>query len=202
MRLAIGVTGGIATGKSTVTHILQQQGYKVIDADQVARKVVRPHRRGWKKVVKAFGDTILQPDKQLDRQRLGQIVFNNPERLQQLNQILQPLIRQRLTYQIQHVPNDNRPVFFEIPLLFEQNYQSLLQKTILVYAKLPVQLQRLQERNHLSVQQAQQRINSQMDLQQKRQLADFVIDNSDGLTSLYPQIEQVLKNLLKGGSEK
>lgn len=190
MQLSVGVTGGIATGKSTVTNILAQQGFKIVDADQIAREVVLPQTPGWQQVVQLFGTRILQPNQELDRVQLGQIVFNNQQLLTQLNQVLQPLIRQRLTELIQSIPDDNIPVFFEIPLLFEQHYQNLLQKTLLVYATPAVQLQRLQKRNNLTKQAAQQRINSQMDLQQKRKLADFIINNDGNYHHLVQQVQR------------
>lgn len=196
MRKAIGITGGIATGKSTVTKVLQRQGFTIVDADQIARMVVLPQTEGWQKIVNCFGMRILQEDGQLNRSYLGQLVFNNPPYLDQLNQILQPLIRQRLTDLIKKVSDNGVPVFFEIPLLYEQHYQQLLDQIILVYAAPSLQLQRLQTRNHLTLAAAQQRIASQMSLSQKSRWADFIIDNNGDLHYLQKQIDQMLELLI------
>lgn len=196
MRKAIGITGGIATGKSTVTQILQHQGFTIINADQIARAVVLPQTEGWKKIVNYFGKQILQADSQLNRSYLGQLVFNNRNYLDQLNQILQPIIRKHLSDLIKKVSDNGVPVFFEIPLLFEQHYQQLLDQTILVYATHALQLKRLQTRDHLTIAASQKRIDSQISLSKKSRWADFIIDNNGDLQYLRKQIYQILELLI------
>lgn len=197
MGRAIGITGGIASGKTSVRQLLNQAGFLVIDADQIAHQILDTKTPTLTKVVQQFGTQILTADGQLNRAILGQIVFADTQQLERLNQIVQPAIRQELVRQIQQAQTTAQTVFFEIPLLFEQHYEQIVDQVLVVYVTEQVQLQRLQERNHLTVQQACSRIKSQLPIQQKCRLADFVIDNTGDWQHLQQQVDQFLQQVIK-----
>ncbi|MFD1471072.1 dephospho-CoA kinase [Companilactobacillus mishanensis] len=192
-----GLTGSIATGKSTVLEILKSRGCVVYDADQVAREIVEPGTPGLEQIAEHFGDRILNSDGSLNRAKLGKIVFNNSDELQALTQITGPIIRKNIVQTIEKVRNssDKKIYFFEIQLLFEANYQDYFNATITVYVKPPQQLQRLMERNSLDEQAARAKINSQMSIDEKKARADYLIDNSGDLESLNNEIDKLLKQL-------
>ncbi|MQS88733.1 dephospho-CoA kinase [Companilactobacillus mishanensis] len=192
-----GLTGSIATGKSTVLEILKSRGCVVYDADQVAREIVEPGTPGLEQIAEHFGDRILNPDGSLNRAKLGKIVFNNSDELQALTQITGPIIRKNIVQTIEKVRNssDKKIYFFEIQLLFEANYQDYFNATITVYVKPQQQLQRLMERNSLDEQAARAKINSQMSIDEKKARADYLIDNSGDLESLNNEIDKLLKQL-------
>lgn len=195
MGRAWGITGGIASGKTTVAQMIQNRGFLVIDADQIARQIVEPKTPGWQQVVKQFGSQILQADQQLNRQLLGQLVFNDPQQLAQLNQITQPLIRQELLQQITSAQRSNHLVFFEIPLLFEYHYQTYLNGVVLVDLPRKVQLKRLKKRNHLTQREAQRRISAQISRTARRHLASKIITNTGDYAMLSSKVNQLLRNL-------
>ncbi|MQS51406.1 dephospho-CoA kinase [Companilactobacillus mishanensis] len=192
-----GLTGSIATGKSTVLEILKSRGCIVYDADQVAREIVEPGTPGLEQIAEHFGDRILNSDGSLNRAKLGKIVFNNSDELQALTQITGPIIRKNIVQTIEKVRNssDKKIYFFEIQLLFEANYQDYFNATITVYVKPQQQLQRLMERNGLDEQAARAKINSQMSIDEKKARADYLIDNSGDLESLNNEIDKLLKQL-------
>ncbi|EEU31152.1 dephospho-CoA kinase [Limosilactobacillus coleohominis 101-4-CHN] len=192
----IGITGGIASGKSTVSNYLIRCGYSVVDADHVARQVVAPGTRGLKKIVQTFGPQILTDDGRLDRQKLGQVVFNSPNQLQRLNEILQPLIRQEIIRQLTALQRtDHQLIFLDAPLLFEQHYDTLCDLVMVVVVSPAIQLKRLMKRNQLTVEQAEARIKSQLPLGTKKTLADLVIDNDSTIARTEQQVQQWLDNV-------
>ena len=194
--MIIGITGGIASGKSTVSNYLIRCGYSVVDADQVARQVVAPGTDGLKKIVQAFGPKILTDDGRLNRQKLGRVVFNSPDQLQILNKILQPLIRQKIIRQLTALQRaDHQLIFLDAPLLFEQHYDALCYLVMVVVTSPAIQLKRLMKRNQLTVEQAEARIKSQMPLATKEALADMVIDNDSTIARTEQQVQQWLDNV-------
>lgn len=194
--MIIGITGGIASGKSTVSNYLIRCGYSVVDADQVARQVVAPGTDGLKKIVQAFGPKILTDDGRLNRQKLGRVVFNSPDQLQILNKILQPLIRQKIIRQLTALQRaDHQLIFLDAPLLFEQHYDALCDLVMVVVTSPAIQLKRLMKRNQLTVEQAEARIKSQMPLATKEALADMVIDNDSSIARTEQQVQQWLDNV-------
>lgn len=195
MKKAIGITGGIATGKTTVSKMIAEAGYKVIDADQIAHEVEAKNTIGLKLIVDKFGKMVLRTDGSLDRKELGKIVFNDKNKLQELNEILQPIIKQKLLDEISLAKEGQETIFFEIQLLFERGYQEYLDKTIVVYSSKEVEISRLMIRNHLSLGEAQKRISAQMDLDQKVKMADIVIQNDSDQKSLRKQVDQLLIQL-------
>ncbi|APX72530.1 dephospho-CoA kinase [Companilactobacillus allii] len=192
-----GLTGGIAAGKSTVLKLLKEKGCVVYDADQVARDVVKPGTIGLSQIVAEFGDDILLPDKTLDRKKLGSIVFSGKSQLKRLTNITGPLIREQILHTIEEVrkSNDKKITIFEIQLLFESKYQEYFSGVISIYVPMDIQLKRLKQRDKINNEDAIQRIDSQMSMDKKRQLADFVIDNSKDLDFLNKEIDDLLKKL-------
>lgn len=189
----IGLTGGIATGKSTVSKILQTKGYAVVDADLLARKVVERGSQGLASVVSAFGSEVLSADGALDRKKMASMVFANPEKLKKLESILHPLIRSEVSRIQTELKNRGELVaFYDVPLLFEKNMQDQFDAILVVAATKDQQLERLQVRDQWTPEQINQRLANQLDLQQKKAQADYVILNTGSLKDLETQVEQVL----------
>ena len=181
MRL-IGVTGGIATGKSTVDRMLEAHGAVVIDADELAREVVRPGEPALEAVAARFGHDLILPDGSLDRVRLGAIVFADPDARRDLERITHPaiaeLMRDRITVALQ---GDAPLVAVDIPLLYENARESMFEGVLLVYAPPEVQIRRLRDRNGLDETAALQRLAAQLPIDEKRARATWVIDNGSGV---------------------
>lgn len=192
-----GLTGGIASGKSTVLAMFRQHGFQVFDADSVAREVVVPGSIGLQQITAQFGTEVLKPDGTLDRAKLGAIVFSDHQELKKLNQITRPLIKEKILKTIAAVKRSNSSTIsiFEIQLLFEGGYQTYFDGIISLYERPEVQLQRLMTRNNLTKKVALERINSQMSMDEKRSRADFVIDNSFDLAHLENEIEKLISQL-------
>ena len=192
-----GLTGGIAAGKSTVLKMFSDHGFQVFDADTVAREVVVPGSIGLQKIVAQFGTEMLLNDGSLNRSKLGAVVFGDSEQLQKLNRITRPLIKEKILKTISEVKKSSKSTIsiFEIPLLFEGHYQEYFDGVISLYVNPEIQLQRLMKRNNLTKKVALERINSQMSMTEKRDRADFVIDNSKDLTHLALEFEQLISQL-------
>ena len=179
MTKVIGLTGGIATGKTTVSNLFRQAGIPVIDADLVARQVQTPDSIGLTRLVKAFGAQILLPTGQLNRAALGKIIFNSIQARQKLNEIMQPLIWDELWQQVTHFKRQNLPlVVIDVPLLFEQHYDEQCDYVVVVYTDKAIQLTRLMARDNSTKEEALARINAQLPLAKKAALADRVINNN------------------------
>lgn len=179
MTFILGLTGGIATGKSTVSRYFSEQGYPVIDADLIAREVVEPGTLGLEKIVAVFGRSVLTQQGELDRQKLGQLVFSDILKRKKLDAVLDGEIRQAIVKAIEeYTLKKTALVIVDIPLLYEAGYESLMTKVMVVYVSEETQLKRLMERNSLTQEEAKQRMNSQLSIQIKKMRADFVIDNS------------------------
>jgi dephospho-CoA kinase len=192
----VGLTGGIASGKSTVAKILQDLGAAIVNADDLAREVVLPGREAWKEVVAAFGVDILQTDQNLDRQKLRTLIFNQPEARKRLESIIHPRVRALAEERIRQYGAAGYPVvIYEVPLLFEGKLQEWLRPVILVACNLETQTARLQKRDHLARADAEKHIAAQMSLAEKRRLADYVIENNGSLADLERQTRQILENL-------
>ena len=192
----VGLTGGIASGKSTVAKILQSLGAAIVNADDLAREVVEPGHEAWKEIVAAFGADILQSDQTLDRQKLRTLIFNQPEARKRLESIIHPRVRALAEERIRDYAAAGYPVaIYEVPLLFEGNLQEWLRPVILVACDLDTQRRRLESRDHLGAAQAQKHIDAQMSLEEKRRLADYVIENNGTLEDLERQVEAVLEKI-------
>ncbi|MFC3883199.1 dephospho-CoA kinase [Bacillus songklensis] len=193
MALVIGLTGGIASGKSTVSNMLKELSIPVIDADQIAREVVQKDKPAYEEIVRTFGVDILAPDLQIDRAKLGAIVFHQEEKRQLLNQIVHPAVRKEMLAQKEaFLQEGHSTVVLDIPLLFESKLTSLVDKILLIFVDDHVQLERLMKRNHFTEAEAEARIQSQMPLSQKVPLADEVINNNGSIDETKRQLLAIL----------
>ncbi|MEK4008089.1 dephospho-CoA kinase [Paenibacillus sp. FSL H3-0333] len=195
--MIIGLTGGIASGKSTVSALFVRKGAALVDADVIAREVMLPGHPVLAAAVEAFGDRILLPDGSLDRAGLGEIVFRDPEALQTLNNLTHPAIRREIKDRMYALEQENpqRLVIVDIPLLYESELDSLFDQIIVVYVPRRVQLARLMERSGMKLEQAEDRLRSQMDIELKRRKANYVIDNSGDPESAELQVARLWDRL-------
>lgn len=175
----IGLTGGIASGKSTVAKMLRKMGAIIINADEVARQVVEPGQPAWKDIVGHFGDQVLNPDGTINRDELGRCVFNNTEYLHMLNEMTHPRIMDAIKENMRSV-RDNHPgaiLILEVPLLYETYMDKICDEVWVVWVDHETQIKRLMARDGISREDALKRINTQMPLDEKARRADVVIDN-------------------------
>lgn len=195
--LLVGLTGGIATGKSTVSGMLRDAGLPIVDADVVAREVVEPGTTTLEKIKLAFGPSVID-NGVLNRRRLGDIVFSNRQELARLNDIMQPAISRAVADKINFWRMQQVPILIlDVPLLFERHYEKdgKIDKIIVVATDEATQLERLKLRNQLSDLQARNRIRSQLPLKDKVAQADYVIDNNQDQKSLTQQVAALIENL-------
>lgn len=188
----IGLTGGIASGKSTVLTYFKDKGISYIDADIVAREVVEPGTEGLKAIVDTFGSNVLQDDGTLNREALGAIVFHNEEKRQLLNSCLKTHIRNRIMELTSQYEQGNTPILiYDIPLLIEGEWYTMMDEVWLVYVNETTQIERLMNRNGYTREDAIVRINSQMRLDDKRAYADVIIDNNGTPSDLTAQLNTI-----------
>ncbi|GAA9475429.1 dephospho-CoA kinase [Helicobacter pylori] len=194
LKNAIALTGGIGTGKSTTIKILELQGYKILDADKIAHQLLQEHRF---EIAQHFGSEILEKGI-LNRKKLGAIVFQNTNELKWLEDFLHPLIRECMLTKAYELEKNHQAYFLDIPLFFEVGGKKCypVSKVVLIYAPRTLQIERLLERDKLKEAEILQRLACQMDIEQKRALSDYIIDNSSSLKDLNKQIERFLKTLL------
>lgn len=192
MPKVIGLTGGIATGKSTVSELLTAFGFKVVDADIAARKAVAKGTKGLEQVRAAFGDSDITEEGEMDRKYVGEIVFNHPEKRLELNDIVHPIVREIMEEEKQSYLNQGYDVIMDIPLLFENELQNTVDEVWLVYTSESIQIERLMERNQLSLEDAKARVYSQISIDKKSRMADHVIDNLGDKLELKQNLEQLL----------
>lgn len=194
--LVVGLTGGIATGKSTVARMFEQLGAAVVSADVVARQVVEPGEPAWGEIKDTFGEEVLAADGTLDRRALGAVVFGDEEARRRLEAITHPRIRERMRRQIDELAGRGLVVIAEIPLLFESApARALVDETVVVYVDEDVQEARLMERDGFSRAEARARMAAQKPLAEKAALADWVIDNGRGLEETKAQVERLWRRL-------
>jgi dephospho-CoA kinase len=189
----IGLTGGIASGKSSVGAILRKLGVRVVDADQIAHRVYLPETPGYTRVVQEFGAGILDSDGHIDRKRLGEIVFQNPEARVKLEKITHPVIMNEINRLIAAAKAENCPiVVVEVPLLFEAGLEGQFDYIWVVSAHHDIQLKRLMERNRLTFEEASARLSAQLPLHVKEGKADVIVYNNRGLYHLEEEIKRLL----------
>ena len=192
----VGLTGGIASGKSTVAKILERLGAVIVNADVLAREVVEPGQNAWSEIVALFGTDVLQPDQSLDRQKLRSLIFANPDARKKLEAIIHPRVRALAEQRIrEYAAAGYEIVVYEVPLLFEGNLHHWLRPVVLVASNIATQKKRLRDRDHLTEEEAQKHIDSQMSLDEKRRLADYVIENDDSLANLDTRVRAVLEEI-------
>lgn len=193
MTLVIGLTGGIASGKSTVSNFFKELNITVVDADIEARQAVMKGESAYFKIIAEFGEEVLIADGEIDRQKLGSIIFHHEEKRQLLNNIVHPEVRKRMSAQVEKAKqNGEEVVVLDIPLLFESKLTYMVDKTLLVFVDNETQLKRLIARNNLSVEDAEARIHSQMPLSEKIRLADAVINNNGSIADTKEQLIEIL----------
>ena len=192
MAKIIGITGGIASGKSVVTDFLRSQGYQVIDADQVVHELQKPGGQLYQVLLSEFGTEILLADGQLDRKKLGTLLFSRPNLLEKSSRLQNDIIREELALKRNQLAATEELFFMDIPLLFEQEYEDWFDQVWLVDVSKDTQLERLMTRNNLSQEEAQRRIAAQLSLAEKRQRAEIVIDNNGALSATLKQVQAFL----------
>ena len=192
----IGLTGGIATGKSTVAAMLQQLGARIIDADALAREIVEPGKEAWQEIVSAFGREILRADQSIDRGKLRKQVFEDQQARKRLESITHPRIRTLAQQRIQQLAAEGAEIIVYVaPLLFENQAHLWLRPVILVACDLAKQKRRLRDRDKLTEEQIRQHLKAQMSLAEKRKLADFIIENNGSVEELKKQVQEVWEEL-------
>jgi dephospho-CoA kinase len=197
--ITVGLTGGIGSGKSTVSGFLRERGAPVIDADAIVHQLQAPGSPVLAEIAAAFGREVLRPDGSLDRPKLGAIVFADPARRHQLEAIVHPPVRRRIWELVDRYRAEGAPaVILDIPLLIEGGWQESLDQVWLVWVDAETQLRRLIHRDHLSEEAARARIEAQMPLDEKRRYADLIIDNTGSLAQTEAQVERAWRTLLGG----
>ncbi|KAF9006756.1 CoaE-domain-containing protein [Cyathus striatus] len=196
--LVIGLTGGIATGKSTVSSLLRSHQIPIVDADIIAREVVQPGTPALADIVKVFGPEVLLPDGSLDRKKLGSIIFNDGAKRKKLNGIVHPAVRREMVWQVvRHWIRGERICVLDVPLLIEGGLWKWVGKVVVVYCSADLQLQRLMQRDSSDVEDARSRLDSQLPITEKVAYADQVIDNSGSKQELEEQVEASVKRWVK-----
>ncbi|WP_121709380.1 dephospho-CoA kinase [Streptomyces sp. E5N91] len=195
--LRVGLTGGIGAGKSEVSRLLVEHGAVLIDADRIAREVVAPGTPGLAAVVAAFGEDVLAEDGSLDRPKLGSIVFADPEKLAVLNGIVHPLVRERSTA-LEEAAAEEAVVVHDVPLLTENGLAPLYDLVVVVDAAPATQLDRLMRLRGMTEQDARARMAAQATREQRREIADVVVDNDVPLEELRRRVEEVWDELVRG----
>lgn len=194
----IGLTGGIGTGKSTVAALLRELGARIVDADELAREIVQPGQEAWQNIVDAFGPGILHKDKTIDREKLRKIVFEDGEARERLESIIHPRIRTLAEQRIQQLAAEGaETIVYEAPLFFEKKAHLWIRPVLMVACDSAIQKQRLRERDRLSEREIEQHLRAQMSLDEKRKLADFVIENDGTMEELKRQVREVWEKLRK-----
>lgn len=188
----IGLTGGIACGKSTVSSMLVRRGALLVDADQIAREVVEPGTPVLASVIERFGADLLLPDGSLHRKKLGERIFGDQEARKALEGLLHPPIRatMRARMEAYAASDPDKLVVVDVPLLYESKLQGMFEQVMVVYISRELQLQRLMGRDKLTQEQAEKRLASQMPIEEKRALADYIIDNSGSLEDTERQLDK------------
>ena len=196
--LLVGLTGGIATGKSMVSALLRQLGCEIIDADLLAREVVEPGRPAWTTIVAEFGQDVVTGDGALDRKRLGAIVFANPERRRRLEAITHPAIRERFQARLDELAEHGFTgiVVFDAAVMIESGNYKNMDRLVVVVTDEPTQMSRLQGRDGTDDAEGRRKIASQMPLSEKAKLADYVIDNSGDRHATAEQVRRVFAALM------
>ncbi len=191
----IGITGGIASGKSTVTEFLRQKGFQVVDADAVVHQLQKPGGRLYQVLVEHFGGKVLLENGELNRPLLASLIFSNPEEQEWSKRTQGEIIREELAALRNQFAQIEALFFMDIPLLFEQNYASWFDETWLVYVNRDVQLERLMKRDQISKEAAESRLNSQWPLERKISLASHSLDNNGNQEQLIAQVVQLLEEM-------
>ena len=195
----LGVTGGIATGKSTVARLLEEKGAPLVDFDELSRAVVEPGKEAWQEIVSFFGEEVLLPDRTLNRRKVSEIVFRDPAKRKRLESITHPRIHEEFRARVSAITSRDPGAIIQaaIPLLIETNLQSLFDKILLVYTPREVQIRRLMDRDRIPEGMALSILAAQMPIEEKKAYADYIVDNSGPLEETASQVDEVWRDLLE-----
>jgi dephospho-CoA kinase len=195
--ILVGLTGGIATGKSVVATMLEELGAPMIDFDLLARRVVEPDTPAWREIVSYFGERVIREDRTLDREKLAEIVFADPEKRKRLESFTHPRIREEYVADVRSIRRSDPDAIIQavVPLLIESNLQSIFDHVVVVYVPVDVQLARLIRRDGLTREAAKARLQAQIPISDKTEHADTVIDNSGPLENTRRQVEELWQRL-------
>ena len=196
-RVLLGVTGGIASGKSTVARILKELGAHVIDFDVLSRVVVEPGKPAWNDIVAFFGEQVLNADKTLDRKKISAVVFRDAEKRKRLEGYIHPRIYEEFTRQVKELTTKDPQVIIQavVPLLIEVNLQHLFDKILVVYVPEEIQIQRLMERDRISRETARNILSAQLSIEEKKGYADYLVDNSGPHENTEKQVQEIWRKL-------
>ena len=196
----IGVTGGVGTGKSTVAGMFGRLGAQVLDADQITHELMKPGTSVWRKIRSRFGKEILGKDKQIDRRRLGELVFGRPGELKKLSQVIHPAVRRRIRQQTASIrrKNPEAVVVLDVPLLIEAGSAYRVDALIVVSSSLKAAAGRLKRRSGWSLQQVRRRQGFQLPLREKERVADFVVRNNGSQAATRRQVARIWQQVVKG----
>ena len=200
----VGLTGGVATGKSSVSRMLKEEGAYIIDADQIAKELVEPHSPAWNKIQSIFGQEILSRDGWIDRKKMAALVFSSPEKRRTLGRILHPRIKKEMARRVKAIGQKDPQaiVVIDAPLLVETGYHREMERVILVLSTEMQQIERLRNRNGMDPEDARKIICSQMPLEEKREVADFVIENRGSLKGARGRVKEIFQELRRLAMEK
>lgn len=197
MSIIIGITGGIATGKSTVSAILKELGYQVIDSDIIAKDIMSHNEVVLFEINNNFPNVCDLENKTINRKLLAQIIFNSEEKRNLLNEIVHPIVKQEIINQIHSI--DEKFIFVDVPLLYESHFEDLFDYVIVVYADFKTQIDRLVNRDKIDINYAKKKITSQMPIEEKKFRANFVIDNSKSIKDTRKQLLEIVETISKKG---
>lgn len=192
MKKIIGITGIISSGKSSVIKILIDKGYFIIDADVISKEITLKGNQAYEMIKKSFGDDFFIDDK-LDRKKLGSLIFNDINKREELNNIMHPIIKKEIINRINNSNNDI--IFLDIPLLFESKMDDLCDFIVCVYSDKDIIIERLMKRDNISFEYALKKINSQLSLEKKKELSDYIIYNNSSLEDLYIEVDKMLERI-------
>jgi len=202
--LIVGLTGGIASGKSTIADMFKREGAYIIDIDMISRDVVKPGKPAWQDVVHIFGKEVLNEDQTLNRKKVGDIVFSDAEKRKKLEEIIHPKITAETLMKINEIAKkDNQAiVIIDIPLLIETDKQDTVNKVVLVYTSPQGQIERLVKRDGLSLEDAHKRLTSQMPIENKKKYAHYIINNEEPLKEVQKRVKEIFRELKKEEAQK
>lgn len=192
--LVVGLTGGMASGKTTVAEILRGFNIKIIDVDKIAKEIVSSHTDIWRKIIETFGEEILDKDLSIDRSKLAELIFSVPEKRKLLDSITHPIILTKVREKLAELKSESI-VVIDMPLLFETGFEKEVDKVVVVFAPRAFQIKRLIKKCQLSPKEAQDRIDSQMSLLEKAKEADWIVYNNGGIEELKKKVRRLFKEL-------
>ena len=196
MTLVLGLTGGIATGKSTADKFFEEKNIPIVDCDEIAHNIMNVNKPAWKDIKEVFGEKYLNEDQTINRKKLGKLVFNDPTKMKILNEITHPRIFQEMESQIAQYKSEGYSlIIVDAPVLFESHSEKYYDKTLVISLPQDLQIKRLMARNNLTKEEALSRINSQMSLKEKEARATYVIENTGYVEDLYKKLNELLTKI-------